>query len=250
MAAAMNGIALHGGFAPYGGTFLVFSDYARGAIRLSALMGLRVVYVLTHDSIGLGEDGPTHQPVEHAASLRLIPNLDVWRPCDATETAVAWAAAIERNVGPTALLLSRQNMEPISHAAAAIEDMGRGGYVHSEAPGTARAIIIATGSEVPLARTAQAELAATGIAIRVVSMPAPSVFDRQDEAYRLSVLPQHLPCVAVEAGVSDGWYRYTGRDGIVIGIDRFGASAPADAVYRELGVTAERVVAAVRQVLR
>ena len=250
MAAVMNGIALHGAFIPYGGTFLVFSDYARNALRMAALMEIRTIFVLTHDSIGLGEDGPTHQPVEHAASLRLIPNLDVWRPCDAAETAVAWTAAIERNSGPTALLLSRQNIEPISHAAAAIESMARGGYVHSEAPGVPRAVVIATGSEVPLARAAQAALAAAGIAIRVVSMPAPSVFDRQCEAYRLSVLPPHLPCVAVEAGVSDGWYRYTGRGGIVIGIDRFGLSAPADAAYRELGITADRIVAAVRRLLR
>jgi transketolase len=216
---------------------------------MAALMKIRTIFVLTHDSIGLGEDGPTHQPVEHAASLRLIPNLEVWRPCDATETAVAWTAAIERHNGPTALLLSRQNIEPMNHPVVAIEGMARGGYVHSESPGVPRAIVIATGSEVPLARKAQAELAAAGIAIRVVSMPAPSVFDRQVEAYRISVLPPHLPCVAVEAGVSDGWYRYTGRGGVVIGIDRFGESAPADVVYRELGVTADRVVAAVRKLL-
>jgi len=250
MAALMNGIALHGGYIPYGGTFLVFSDYARNALRMAALMEIRTVFVLTHDSIGLGEDGPTHQPIEHAASLRLIPNLDVWRPCDAAETAVAWTAAIERSNGPAALLLSRQNIAPIVHANASLASMARGGYVHAEAFAAARAVVIATGSEVALAREAQATLATEGVAIRVVSMPAPSVFDRQDEAYRLCVLPPHLPCVAVEAGVSDGWYRYTGRGGIVIGIDRFGESAPADVVYRELGVTADRIVAAVKRLLR
>ncbi|MFO1314182.1 MAG: transketolase [Burkholderiales bacterium] len=250
MAALMNGIALHGGFIPYGGTFLVFSDYARNALRMAALMHVRSIFVLTHDSIGLGEDGPTHQPVEHAASLRLIPNLDVWRPCDTAETAVAWTAAIARTHGPSALLLSRQAIEPIRHADATLADIARGGYVHAEGAAPPRAIVIATGSEVPLAREAQAELAAEGIAIRVVSMPAPSVFDRQDDAYRRSVLPPHVPCVAVEAGVTDGWYKYVGRGGLVIGIDRFGESAPAEAVYRELGITAERVVAAVRRLLR
>ncbi len=250
MAAVMNGIALHGGFIPYGGTFLVFSDYARNALRMAALMDIRTIFVLTHDSIGLGEDGPTHQPIEHAASLRLIPNLDVWRPCDAAETAVAWTAAVERDDGPTALLLSRQNVAPLVHADRSLAAMTRGGYVHSEAPAAPRAIVIATGSEVPLARDAQATLAAEGIPVRVVSMPAPSVFDRQDEGYRLHVLPPHLPCVAVEAGVTDGWYRYTGRGGIVIGIDRFGMSAPAGDVYRELGITSARIVAAIRRLVR
>ena len=250
MAALMNGIALHGGFIPYGGTFLVFSDYARNALRMAALMRIRSILVLTHDSIGLGEDGPTHQPVEHAASLRLIPNLDVWRPCDATETAVAWTAAIERDNGPTALLLSRQNIAPRQHSKTALADIARGGYIHAEGEGTPRAMVIATGSEVPLARAAQEQLAAEGIPIRVVSMPAPSVFDRQQDTYRTAVLPPHVPCVAVEAGVSDGWYKYTGRGGIVIGIDRFGESAPADEIYRELGITVERVVAALRRLLR
>ncbi len=249
MAAIMNGVALHGGHIPYGGTFLVFSDYARNALRMAALMKLRSIYVLTHDSIGLGEDGPTHQPIEHAASLRLIPNLDVWRPCDATETAVAWTAAIERAGGPTALLLSRQNLEAKHHSPAALSDIARGGYVHSDSETPPRAVVIATGSEVPLARAAQATLAAEGIAIRVVSMPAPAVFDRQSDVYRTAVLPPHLPCAAVEAGVPDGWYKYTGRGGIVIGLERFGESAPADAVYRELGITSDRVVAAVRRML-
>jgi transketolase len=249
MAAIMNGLALHGGHIPYGGTFLVFSDYARNALRMAALMKLRSIYVLTHDSIGLGEDGPTHQPIEHAASLRLIPNLDVWRPCDATETAVAWTAAIERSGGPTALLLSRQNLEAKHHSPAALSDIARGGYVHSDSETPPRAVVIATGSEVPLARAAQVALAAEGIAIRVVSMPAPAVFDRQSDVYRTAVLPPHLPCAAVEAGVPDGWYKYTGRGGIVIGLERFGESAPADAVYRELGITSDRVVAAVRRML-
>jgi transketolase len=250
MAALMNGLALHGGFIPYGGTFLVFSDYARNALRMAALMRIRSIFVLTHDSIGLGEDGPTHQPIEHAASLRLIPNLDVWRPGDAVETAVAWTAAIERSGGPTALLLSRQNIEPRRHPKAALADIARGGYIHAEAQSTPRAVVIATGSELPLARAAQEQLAAEGVAIRVVSMPAPSVFDRQDDAYRTAVLPPHLPCAVVEAGVPDGWYKYTGRGGIVIGIDRFGESAPAEAVYAELGITASAVVAALRRLLR
>ena len=250
MVALMNGIALHGGYVPYGGTFLVFSDYARNAIRMAALMKIRSIFVLTHDSIGLGEDGPTHQPVEHAASLRLIPSLDVWRPCDAVETAVAWTFAIERAGGPTALLLSRQNIEPSWHASVSIADIRRGGYVLAEGATAPRAVVIATGSEVPLALAAGKRLSEEGIAVRVVSMPSTSVFDRQTEAYRGSVLPRHLPCVAVEAGVKDGWYKYVGREGRVIGMDRFGESAPAEAVYRTLGVTVENVVAALRAVLQ
>ncbi|MGH8692195.1 MAG: transketolase, partial [Burkholderiales bacterium] len=195
MCAVMNGLALHGGLIPYGGTFLVFSDYARNALRLAALMRLRVVYVFTHDSIGLGEDGPTHQPIEHAASLRLIPNMELWRPCDAVETAVAWAAALRRRDGPTALLLTRQNI-PFTQRKS-LEDLAKGGYVLSDAAG-ARAVIIATGSEVVLALGAQKQLAEAGIAVRVVSMPSTSVFDRQDAAYRNSVLPPQLPKVAVE----------------------------------------------------
>ena len=250
MAALMNGIALHGGYIPYGGTFLVFSDYARNALRMAALMRIRSIFVLTHDSIGLGEDGPTHQPVEHAASLRLVPNLDVWRPCDAVETAVAWVCAIERSDGPTALLLSRQTIEPSWRASASIADIRRGGYVLSEPASAPRAVVIATGSEVPLALLAGKRLAEEGVAIRVVSMPSTSAFDRQTEAYRKSVLPRPLPCVAVEAGVKDGWYKYVGRDGQVIGIDRFGESAPAEAVYKTLGVTVENVVAALRNVVQ
>jgi transketolase len=250
MCAIMNGIALHGGFIPYGGTFLVFSDYARNAIRMAALMGLRVVYVFTHDSIGLGEDGPTHQPIEHAASLRLIPNLDVWRPCDAAESAVAWASGIGRASGPTALLLSRQNLpfhrrNPEQLAAAA-----KGGYVLSEAAGAPRAVIVATGSEVPLALGAQKLLAESGIHARVVSMPSTSVFDRQDAAYRDSVLPPALPRVAVEAGVTGGWRKYVGEHGAVVGIDRFGESAPASDLFRHFGFTPENVVKAVRSIVK
>ena len=243
MAALMNGLALHGGFIPYGGTFLVFSDYARNALRMAALMRLRAIYVFTHDSIGLGEDGPTHQPIEHAASLRLIPNLDVWRPCDTVETAAAWAAAIERSDGPTALLLSRQNLPFVKRDA--LDGVRRGGYVLSDAP-WAKAVLIATGSEVALALAAQKLL---DFPVRVVSMPSTSVFDRQDEAYRDSVLPRGLPRVAVEAGVTAFWRKYVGLEGAVVGIDRFGESAPAGELFKHFGFTPERVEQAVRSVL-
>jgi transketolase len=249
MCAIMNGIALHGGFIPYGGTFLVFSDYARNALRMAALMKLRVIYVFTHDSIGLGEDGPTHQPVEHAASLRLIPNLSVWRPCDTVESAVAWAAAIARRDGPTALLLSRQNLPFAKRDEAALASVRRGGYVLAEAAGAARAAIIATGSEVALALAAQKLLAEDGVAARVVSMPSTSVFDRQDAAYREQVLPRGVPRVAVEAGVTDYWRKYVGLDGAVVGIDRFGESAPAGELFKHFGFTPERVAAAVKGIL-
>jgi len=247
MCAVMNGLALHGGLVPYGGTFLVFSDYARNALRLAALMGLRVIYVFTHDSIGLGEDGPTHQPIEHAASLRLMPNLHVWRPCDTVETAVAWSAALRRKDGPTALLLTRQNVAFSKRTD--LSNLSRGGYVLSDAA-QARAIVIATGSEVPLALEAQKILAAAGTPIRVVSMPSTSVFDRQAEDYRNSVLLSGLPKVAVEAGVSDYWRKYVGLDGAVVGIDRYGESAPAAALFKHFGFTPENVVNAVRSVLR
>jgi transketolase len=250
MCALMNGIALHGGLIPYGGTFLVFSDYARNALRMAALMKIRVVYVFTHDSIGLGEDGPTHQPVEHAASLRLIPNMDLWRPCDTVETAVAWAEALGRNAGPqtgpTALLLSRQNLPFQKRESTA--QIARGGYVLSDAP-DARAVIVATGSEVALAMSAQKLLAEAGIAVRVVSMPSTSVFDRQPEDYKTAVLPKGLPRVAVEAGVSDFWRKYVGLDGAVVGLDRFGESAPAGELFRHFGFTAEHVAQAVQGVL-
>jgi transketolase len=249
MCAIMNGIALHGGFIPYGGTFLVFSDYARNALRLAALMKIRVIYVFTHDSIGLGEDGPTHQPVEHAASLRLIPNLAVWRPCDTVESAVAWASAIERRDGPTALLLSRQNLPFAKRGEATLADIGRGGYVLAEAAGAARAVIIATGSEVALALGAQKLLGDAGVAVRVVSMPSTTAFDRQDAAYRERVLPGGVPRVAVEAGVTDSWRKYVGLDGAVVGLDRYGESAPGGALFKHFGFTAENVAAAVRRVL-
>ena len=246
MAAAMNGMALHGGLVPYGGTFLVFSDYMRNAIRMSALMRQRVVYVLTHDSIGLGEDGPTHQPVEHATALRVIPNVDVWRPCDPLETAAAWVAAIERTDGPSCLLLSRQNLPIPPRPADVVASMRRGGYVLAEAAGDApRAVLIATGSEVGLALDAQRKLAERGVAVRVVSMPSTSVFDRQPAEWRDRVLPPGVPCVSIEAGVTGFWRQYVGRDGLAIGIDRFGESAPAGALYDYFGLTADKVVARV-----
>jgi len=250
MCAVMSGIALHGGFIPYGGTFLVFTDYARSALRMAAMMGLRVVYVLTHDSIGLGEDGPTHQPIEHAASLRLIPNMQVWRPCDTVETAVAWAAALERRDGPTSLLLTRQNVPFVKREPQQIEAIRRGGYVLSEAAGgAARAVVIATGSEVALALAAQKLLAQDGVPVRIVSMPSTAAFDRQDAAYRDSVLPQGLPRAAVEAGVTDYWRKYVGLEGVVIGIDRFGESAPGGELYKHFGLTPEKVAAAVKSIL-
>ncbi|OGA23113.1 MAG: transketolase [Betaproteobacteria bacterium RIFCSPLOWO2_02_FULL_67_26] len=249
MCAIMNGIALHGGFIPYGGTFLVFSDYARNALRMAALMKLRVIYVFTHDSIGLGEDGPTHQPVEHAASLRLIPNMAVWRPCDTVESTVAWAAAIGRRDGPTALLLSRQNLPFAKRDEAALGNVRRGGYVIAGAAGASRAVIIATGSEVAIALAAQKMLAEEGVPVRVVSMPSTSAFDRQDAVYRESVLPRGVPRVAVEAGVTDYWRKYVGLEGAVVGIDRFGESAPGGELFRHFGFTPERVAAAVKGIL-
>jgi transketolase len=246
MCAVMNGLALHGGFVPYGGTFLVFSDYARNALRLAALMGVQAVYVFSHDSIGLGEDGPTHQPVEHAASLRLMPNMEVWRPCDTVETAFAWAAALRRRTGPTALLLTRQNVPFVKRDS--LEGISRGGYVLADAA-SPRAVIVATGSEVALALGAQKQLGEAGIPARVVSMPSTTVFDRQDAEYRNSVLPEGLPKVAVEAGVSDYWRKYVGTGGAVVGLDRYGESAPAADVFRHFGFTAENVAKAVRSLL-
>ncbi|MBC7802787.1 MAG: transketolase [Candidatus Parcubacteria bacterium] len=244
MGAIMNGLALHGGFIPYGGTFLVFSDYMRNSLRMAALMGIRSIYVFTHDSLGLGEDGPTHQPIEHAASLRLIPNLDVWRPCDSVETAVAWSAAVQRK-GPSALLLSRQNLPFEARSAEVTEQVERGGYVLSDAPG-AKAILIATGSEVQLALAAQKLLE---FPVRVVSMPSTSVFDRQPENYRAGVLPKGMPRIAIEAGVTDFWRKYVGLEGAVVGIDRFGESAPAPDLFKHFGFTPENVVKAVRSVV-
>jgi transketolase len=250
MAAMTNGIALHGGLIPYCATFLTFSDYARNALRMAALMKCGSIFVFTHDSIGLGEDGPTHQPIEHAATLRLIPNMDVWRPCDAVETACAWAAAIERRDGPTSLLLTRQNVPFQKRSAQAFAAIARGGYVLAEATGgTPRCVIIATGSEVSLALEAQKALAADGVPVRVVSMPSTNVFDRQDAPYRNQVLPRGVPRVAVEAGVTDYWRKYVGTEGRVIGIDRFGESAPAADLFKFFGFTAEHIVSAVKEVL-
>ena len=250
MAAIMNGIALHGGYIPYGGTFLTFSDYSRNAIRMAALMKLRVVHVFTHDSIGLGEDGPTHQSIEHAASLRLIPNLDVWRPGDTAETAVAWTVALQNKAKPTALLLSRQN---ISYAPkAGLGDISRGAYVLAEPSEVglkkkAQAVIIATGSEVQLALKAQELLAARKIAVRVVSMPSTTTFDRQDAAYKSTVLPKGLPRVAVEMGATDGWWKY--GCAAVVGIDTYGESAPAPVLFKHFGFTPENVADTVQAAL-
>jgi transketolase len=250
MAAASTGIALHGGLIPYCATFLTFSDYARNALRMAALMKQRVLFVFTHDSIGLGEDGPTHQPVEHAASLRLVPNMDVWRPCDAAESLVAWIAALERRDGPTSLLFTRQSVGFQQRTPGQVHAIRRGGYVLSEATGGApRAIIIATGSEVDLAIAAQNVLQAKEIPVRVVSMPSTTVFDRQPAAYRTSVLSPGVPKIAVEAGVSDFWRKYVGLEGAVVGIDRFGESAPAADAFRLFGFTADHVAEAVRQVV-
>ena len=251
MCAISNGIAAHGGFLPFAGTFLTFSDYARNALRMAALMKLAVIYVFTHDSIGLGEDGPTHQAVEHAATLRLIPNMDVWRPADTVETLVAWAAAIERKNGPTSLLLSRQSLPFVARSVDA-ESIGRGAYVISEAVGgvsNARAVLIATGSEVGLAVQAQKALSGQGIRVRVVSMPSTTVFDRQDPNYKSDVLPEGLPRVAIEAGVTDFWWKYVRASGAVIGIDRFGESAPAKDVFEYFGFTVDNVVATVKRVI-
>jgi transketolase len=249
MAAIGNGVALHGGFIPYSGTFLVFSDYARNAVRMAALMKLRNLFVFTHDSIGLGEDGPTHQAVEHVSSLRLIPGLDLWRPCDTVETAVAWAAGIERRNGPSAFALSRQNVPFVKRSPEQVAAIRRGGYVLSDCAGAPKAAILATGSEVSLALAAQKTLAEAGIPVRVVSMPCTSLFDRQDAAWRAAVLPKGLPRVSVEAGVTDFWRKYVGLEGAAIGVDSFGESAPAGAVYKHFGVDAEHVVAAVKSVL-
>jgi len=248
MSAIANGIALHGGFLPFDATFLVFSDYARNALRMSALIPAHVIHVFTHDSIGLGEDGPTHQPVEHLASLRYIPNNDVWRPCDAVESAVAWKQAILRKEGPSVLVFSRQNLPHQPRSAEQVKLIERGGYILAEAEGgQPEVILLATGSEVALAVEAKAQLDAAGIRTRVVSMPSTDVFDRQDAAYRESVLPKAVrKRVAVEAGVTDFWRKYVGLDGAVIGLDRFGASAPAGELYKYFGITTEAVVEAAR----
>ncbi|MDH5297594.1 MAG: transketolase [Desulfobulbaceae bacterium] len=250
MAAIMNGIALHGGFIPYGATFLIFSEYARNAIRMSALMKAHTIQVLTHDSIGLGEDGPTHQPIEQIATLRMIPNANTWRPCDAVESAVAWKAAVEKQDGPSCMAFSRQNLPHMARTAEQIANIGRGGYVLHDCGGTPDAILIATGSEVELAMAAAKVLTDKGRKVRVVSMPCTNVFDAQDQAYRESVLPAAITArVAVEAGVSDGWYKYVGLQGKVVGLDRFGESAPADQLFKLFGFTVDNVVATVEAVL-
>lgn len=246
MAAIMNGIALHRGYIPFGGTFLTFSDYSRNAIRIGALMRQRVIHVFTHDSIGLGEDGPTHQAVEQVSSLRLIPGLEVWRPCDTVETAVAWQLALERADAPTALALSRQNLPFVARSVAQIEAIARGGYVLADAAGAPQRILIATGSEVALALAAKQLLDAQGLATRVVSMPSTTTFDRQDAAWREQVLPAGVRKIAIEAGCTALWWKYVGSDGAVVGLDRFGESAPAAQLFEFFGFTPEHVAQVAR----
>ena len=248
MSAIMNGVALHGGYIPFGATFLTFSDYSRNALRMAALMKIRSIFVFTHDSIGLGEDGPTHQSVEHISSMRLIPHLDNWRPCDTVESMVAWEQAIRRQNGPSTLIFSRQNLPYMARSPAQIAGIRRGGYVLKDVANP-QAILIATGSEIELAMKAAQELESQGVRVRVVSMPSADVFDRQDAAYKASVLLKGVPRVAVEAGVSDFWFKYVGLDGAVIGMDSFGESAPAGALFTHFGFTTEKVVAAVKSVL-
>jgi len=249
MYAIMNGMSLHGGLIPFGGTFHMFSDYAKSAFRMAALMGIRTIAVLTHDSIGQGEDGPTHQPIENTSAMRLIPNMDVWRPSDSTEVAVAWTAAVERQDGPSSLVLSRQGMPGRKHDVADFDAIRQGGYVLSEAAGDAAAIIMATGSEVGLAVKAQEVLAAEGVNVRVVSMPSTNVFDRQDQAYKDSVLTPGVKRIAVEAGVTDFWRKYVGLEGGVVGIDTFGESAPGGVLMEYFGFTVDNVVKTVKEVL-
>jgi len=247
MAAIMNGITLHGGYIPYGGTFLTFSDYSRNAIRMAALMKIRVIHVFTHDSIGLGEDGPTHQSSEHIPSMRIIPGLDVWRPADGLETAVAWACAVERKDGPSALCLSRQNLPRLTDVSM-VDNIRKGGYILSDMENF-QAVIVSTGSELEIAMKAQAELAADGIATRVVSMPSTNVFDRQTDAYQEMVIPFGTPSLAIEAAHPDFWRKYVGRHGVVIGMPTFGESAPAPKLYAHFGITVERVVENIRTIV-
>ena len=250
MSAIMNGLSLHGGVKPFGATFLMFSEYARNALRMAALMKTNPIFVYTHDSIGLGEDGPTHQPVEQTATLRLIPNMAVWRPCDTAESLVAWAEAAKAADHPSCLIFSRQNLPFIPRSEQQLADIARGGYVIRAAEeGQAQAVIIATGSEVELALNAQTVLAEQGVFVNVVSMPSTNVFDQQDAEYQSSVLPQGLPRIAVEAGVTDGWYKYVGLNGAVIGLNRFGESAPAELLFKEFGFTVDHVVEVVKNVL-
>ncbi|QOH79187.1 transketolase [Plesiomonas shigelloides] len=250
MSAIMNGIALHGGFIPYGATFLMFMEYARNALRMAALMKQRSIFVYTHDSIGLGEDGPTHQPVEQIASLRLTPNMSTWRPCDQVESAVAWKYAIERQDGPSSLIFSRQNLTQMDRSSEQLANIARGGYVLKDCADTPELIFIATGSEVELAMQAAEQLTAEGRQVRVVSMPATDVFDKQDAAYRESVLPAAVTArVAVEAGIADFWYKYVGFGGRIVGMTTFGESAPAELLFKEFGFTVENVVAKAKEIL-
>ena len=248
MAAIINGMTLHGGVKPFGATFLMFSEYARNALRMAALMKINPIFVFTHDSIGLGEDGPTHQPVEQTATLRLIPNMTVWRPCDTAESLVAWAESAKATTHPSTLIFSRQNLPYVARSEQQLADIKRGAYVISGSQNP-QAVIIATGSEVELALNAQKALAQEGIDVNVVSMPSTNVFDRQDANYQASVLPEHLPRVAVEAGVTDGWYKYVGLNGAVVGLNHFGESAPADVLFKAFGLTTENVVSVVKSVL-
>ena len=249
MAAIMNGVGLHGGYRPFGGTFLVFSEYARNALRMAALMKLNSIFVFTHDSIGLGEDGPTHQPIEQTATLRLIPNMNVWRPADTVETMAAWAHAVEQAHTPTSLILSRQNLTFQSRTAEQVAAIRKGGYVLRDCAGAPQLVLIATGSEVDLAVKAAEQLAAEGVQVRVVSMPCTNVFDKQDATYRDAVLPKGVKRLAIEAGVSDAWYKYVGLDGAVIGMDRFGESAPAGALFKHFGFTVDNVLARAKSLL-
>lgn len=250
MSAIQNGIALHGGFIPYGATFLTFSDYARNAVRMAALMKLRNIFVYTHDSIGLGEDGPTHQSIEHVSSLRLIPNLDVWRPCDAVESAVAWKCAVESENTPSALIFTRQNVQHQDRSVEQLAAISKGGYVLKDCDGEPQVILIGTGSEVELATSAAETLSAEGIKVRVVSMPCTDIFDKQDAAYKESVLPAAVTArVAIEAGSTALWYKYVGLQGAVIGIDRFGESAPAEVLFEYFGITVDKLVTAAKGVL-
>ena len=250
MSAICNGMALHGGFIPYSGTFLTFSDYARNALRMAALMEIQNIFVYTHDSIGLGEDGPTHQPIEHMASLRVMPNMCIWRPCDTVETAVAWRDALERAHGPTSLVLTRQKVPHQDRNDEQIKNIVKGGYVLKDSESTPDLILIATGSEVSLAMGAANELSKSGTAVRVVSMPSTDLFDAQSDDYKSSVLlPEVKARVAVEAGVVDCWWRYVGEKGDIIGIDRFGLSAPADELFKHFGFSVENVISVSKKVL-
>ena len=251
MSAIMNGIALHGGFIPYGATFLMFMEYARNAIRMAALMKIRSLFVYTHDSIGLGEDGPTHQPVEQMASLRVTPNVSTWRPCDQVESAIAWQYAIERQDGPTALIFSRQNLKQQDRSAEQLANVYRGGYILNDCTGTPELIIIATGSEVELAVEAYHKLTGEGKKVRVVSMPSTDAFDKQDQTYKESVLPSSVTArLAIEAGISDYWYKYVGLNGKVIGMTTFGESGPADQLFKEFGFTIDNVLNQAKSLLK